>query len=285
MNEQKRSTSKRSYILRHIVIALGLFALFAVIAGVFLFPAASSDPTIPGPPVHATPVELIRIVDGDTIVIRMGDGRQETVRYVGLDAPEYDVRSGAGQAFGKEALDANERWLGSGPLTVALDREHRDRYDRLLAYVYSGTEFVNARLVQDGLAQVLVIPPNEKHLELLLRLQLEALEAERGLWGEAKANIVDWQDAAAHIDEAATIEGVITRTHKDAESGITFLNFSSNIRQHFTVIISEVYGERFPNPPESNYSGHRVRVTGLVQSFQGQPQIAVQIPEQIEVLD
>lgn len=284
MNENNTS-AKRRYIVRHIVIATALFAAFGLIAGKLLFPALSSDTSIPGPPVHATSVELVRIVDGDTIVVRTTDGREERVRYIGMDAPEYDARSGAGQAFGAEARDANEALLGNGPFTLALDREHRDRYDRLLAYVYSGDEFVNAQLVRDGLAHVLIIPPNDKHADLLLDLQTEALTDGKGFWGAATGHVVDWRDAAEHIDEAATVEGVVTRTHKDPDSGITFLNFSANIRQDFTVIISEVYGERFPKPPESAYSGHRVRVSGLIESYEGQPQIAVQIPQQIEVLD
>lgn len=283
MNEQRKS-AKRRYIARHMAIALGLFAAFALGVGTLWAPPAT-ELVIPGPPVHATPVDLVRVIDGDTIVVRTGDGREETVRYIGIDAPEYNPRSHVDQQFGQAALAANAAALDEGSLTLALDREHRDRYDRLLAYVYAGDVFVNARLVQEGLARVLVIPPNDKHLDVLLALQAEALAAERGLWGAARANPVDWRAAKAHIDRAAAVEGVVTRTHKDPNSGITFLNFSRNIREDFVVIVSEVYGERFPKPPESNYSGQRVRVLGLVESYNGQPQIAVQIPEQIEVLD
>lgn len=278
-------TNKRRYALRHIAVVFMLFAVVAVGAGKLLAPTSSTDISIPARPLHATPVTLVRVIDGDTVVVRLADGREETVRYTGIDAPEFNPRTGGGQAFGRLARDANENLLGSGPLWLGLDREHRDQYGRLLAYVYTETDFVNAALVRDGLARVLVIPPNEKHLDLLLQLQAEALDAGRGLWGAAADNVVDWQDAAAHIDSAATVEGVITRTHKDADSGITFLNFSTNIRQQFVVIISETYESRFPRPPESNYSGHRVRVSGLIESYEGQPQIAVQIAEQIEVLD
>lgn len=280
--KEHNAPSKRRYALRHIATAIGIFAAFAAVAGTLLRPAA---PAVPGPPVHATSVQLVRVIDGDTIVVRTSDGGEETVRYIGMDTPEYDGRTGTGQDLGLEAREANDGLLRNRALSLALDREHRDRFGRLLAYVYAGDEFVNATLVQQGLARVLVIPPNDKHLDLLLRLQAEALKEERGLWGIARANPVPWQEAAQHIDRAAVVEGVVTRTHKDPASGITFLNFSANIREDFVVIVSEPYAERFPKPVESNYSGHRVRVAGLVESFQGQPQIAVQIPEQIEVLD
>lgn len=64
------------------------------------------------------------------------------------------------------------------------DVGRRDRYRRLLAYVYleDGT-FVNAWLVREGFAQVMAIPPNVKYQDLFLKLQREAREENRGLWG------------------------------------------------------------------------------------------------------
>lgn len=61
--------------------------------------------------------------------------------------------------------------------------QKRDKYGRLLAYVYleDGT-FVNAWLVENGYAMVMTVPPNVRHQELFLRLQREAREAKRGLW-------------------------------------------------------------------------------------------------------
>jgi micrococcal nuclease len=61
--------------------------------------------------------------------------------------------------------------------------ERRDRYGRLLAYVYVGEVMVNAELVRQGFAQVATFPPNVEYQELFLKLQREAREAGRGLWG------------------------------------------------------------------------------------------------------
>jgi micrococcal nuclease len=61
--------------------------------------------------------------------------------------------------------------------------QRRDRYRRLLAYVYLGDMMVNAELVRQGYAQVATFPPNVKYQELFLKLQREAREAKRGLWG------------------------------------------------------------------------------------------------------
>jgi len=61
--------------------------------------------------------------------------------------------------------------------------EKHDRYDRLLAYVYlkDGT-FVNAKIVEEGYASLMTIPPNVRYADLFLKLYQEAREKRRGLW-------------------------------------------------------------------------------------------------------
>ena len=84
-------------------------------------------------------------------------GAEERVRYIGIDTPERDERCFIG------ALRANERLLDDGPLRLEFDRERRDRYGRLLAYVYAGKTFVNLELVRRGFAEPLTIAPNDRH--------------------------------------------------------------------------------------------------------------------------
>ena len=67
-------------------------------------------------------------------------------------------------------------------MRLELDVRQRDRFGRLLAYVYVGEMMVNAELVRLGYAQVMTVPPNVKHASLFLALQREAREAGRGLW-------------------------------------------------------------------------------------------------------
>ncbi len=87
------------------------------------------------------------------------------------------------EPFGKEASKANRKLVDGKTVSLEFDVEQRDRYRRLLAYVFlkDGT-FVNAWLVEHGFAQVMTVPPNVKHQDLFLKLQREAREAKRGLW-------------------------------------------------------------------------------------------------------
>lgn len=127
-----------------------------------------------------------RVIDGDTIAVRVA-GREEHVRYIGMDTPETVKPNTPVQCYGPAAHDLNARLLASGGASVTLrfDRELRDRYGRLLAYVYRARDglLVNAQLVRDGAARTLTIAPNTAHATELAQLQQGARIAGRGLWG------------------------------------------------------------------------------------------------------
>ena len=70
-------------------------------------------------------------------------------------------------------------------MRIELDVRTRDRYGRLLAYVWVGDTMVNAELVRLGYAQVMTVTPNVKYQRLFLELQRDARNAHRGLWQSA----------------------------------------------------------------------------------------------------
>lgn len=128
---------------------------------------------------------VTRVVDGDTIKVRLGGG-EETVRYIGVDTPESVKPGVAIQCFAKAASHFNEDLVEGKRVELSFDRERRDRYGRLLAYVrLAGPPhtFVNAELVRRGYARTLTIPPNTSYAERLNRLAGEARDGARGLWG------------------------------------------------------------------------------------------------------
>jgi micrococcal nuclease len=126
---------------------------------------------------------VTRVVDGDTIHVAVG-GQDETVRYIGIDTPESVKPGTPVQCFAKAAGAANSRLIEGRRVRLAYDAERRDRYGRLLAYVYRADDgaFVNARLVEDGYARTLTIPPNVRFADRFASLARSAREHERGLW-------------------------------------------------------------------------------------------------------
>ncbi|AEH24606.1 thermonuclease [Pyrococcus yayanosii CH1] len=138
---------------------------------------------------------IIKVVDGDTVYVRLDNGTVEKVRLVGVDTPELEP---AGMypgeydgiknitclvEWGFRAKEFAEEWLEGKRVILVLDplQPKRDRYGRLLAYVYvDGVDF-NAELVKRGLARVYVEGSFEKKGEYL-RYQREAVKRELGLW-------------------------------------------------------------------------------------------------------
>jgi micrococcal nuclease len=125
--------------------------------------------------------EVVKVVDGDTIHVRVA-GRVEKVRYIGVNTPEVHHPSKGEQPGGREAAALNRALVAGRQVRLELDVQERDRYGRLLAYVWIGETMVNAELVRRGYAQVMTIPPNVRHQEFLVKLQRDARQAERGLW-------------------------------------------------------------------------------------------------------
>jgi micrococcal nuclease len=126
---------------------------------------------------------VTRVVDGDTVHVRVA-GRDETVRYIGVDTPETKKPGTPVQCFGKAATAENERLVDGERVRLRYDVERRDRYGRLLAYVYRARDglWVNARLVRDGFATTLTIPPNVAHARAFRSFEQRAQRAGEGLW-------------------------------------------------------------------------------------------------------
>lgn len=198
--ERSEDTSARSRArTRLAAVTLAAVALFAV-AGVGVWqlaatprPDADRDPR-PAAYIAAkafAEVTVARVVDGDTIHVRMPDGTDETVRFIGVNTPESTTRH---EPYGKEASDYAKRRLPKG-LTVwlELDVGMRDKYGRLLAYLWLArptsvtpdevrAKMFNAQLLVEGYAQLMTIPPDVRYVDVFTPLQAEAREAGKGLW-------------------------------------------------------------------------------------------------------
>jgi len=127
--------------------------------------------------------QVVRVVDGDTIRVRL-DGHTERVRYIGVDTPESVKPGTPVQCYAKRAAAANAALVAGRSVRLVGDVEQRDRYGRLLAYVYREPDgaFVNAQLVRDGYARTLTIAPNVAHARQFAQLAQAARRGGRGLW-------------------------------------------------------------------------------------------------------
>jgi endonuclease YncB( thermonuclease family) len=153
----------------------------AAVATLAVAPRCGPDAQAARTPGSAT---VTRLVDGDTLHVRIG-GRDEDVRLLGIDTPETHKPNTPVECFGVEASRHLAALVPRGT-AVRLERdvEARDRYGRLLAYVYRQRDglFVNLAMARDGYAAAYTYPPNVAHADALVAAAGEARDQNRGLW-------------------------------------------------------------------------------------------------------
>ena len=175
----------------------------ACIAAAFVACTSGSDSTAPTPTTLASPTSVsptpaselvppspsatiqvisgleealvVRVIDGDTVVIEGG----ERLRYIGMDTPEATTQH---ECFGDEATARNRDLVEGRVVALETDVSDRDRFGRLLRYVYVDGVMVNELLVREGFATANTFPPDVKYQERFLAAQTAAREAAAGLW-------------------------------------------------------------------------------------------------------
>lgn len=174
-----------------ILIVAALIILAATIWGLIYFipkihlPAAIKD-SVQAPGFY----KVTEVVDGDTIEVNM-DGTLERVRLIGIDTPETKQPNSPVECFGEIASNFAHQLMDGKSVRLEADpiNTNRDRYDRLLRYVYlnDGSLF-NAEVIKQGYGFAYLSFPFTKKEEFR-QYQVEAREAGRGIWaGECQIN-------------------------------------------------------------------------------------------------
>jgi endonuclease YncB( thermonuclease family) len=135
---------------------------------------------------------ISRFVDGDTIVVSM-NGKDETLRFIGVDTPETHKPNTPVQCYGPAAAAFTKNTIGSQSVRLQADPEssNRDRYNRLLRYIYlpDGT-LLNKKIIQEGFGFYYPYFPFTKSNEFD-DAQKQAQAANKGLWGNCHPTPTD----------------------------------------------------------------------------------------------
>jgi micrococcal nuclease len=173
-------------------VRLGLLALAVLAAACAVSPAEEPAPTSLAVPAGAQEAVVVRHSDGDTFVLRgIGTGplpaAPTKVRLLEVDTPEIHPEP---TCFGAEAAARTAELIPKGArVRVEADRDLRDRYGRVLLYVWTedGASLEEV-LLREGYAQVLYVRPNDRHLDHLRAVEAQARAARTGLWGRCVNN-------------------------------------------------------------------------------------------------
>ena len=229
-------------------------------------------------------IKVVEVIDGDTVRLENG----KVLRYIGIDTPELrkkveDRWIYSPAPFAEEAKEYNRKLVEGRYVRVEFDVKKTDEYGRLLGYIFVDNTFVNAKLLEEGLAVLYTQPPNVKYVDLFVKLQKKARKEKKGLWGSYK--VIDASSAYKFIGQIRTVKGKVLSTYRS--HNCIFLNFGKDWRKDFTVVIfrkSWDYFKRKGIEPEVFYKNKMIEVTGRIQEYNG-PEIIVNLPEEITVLD
>ena len=165
-----------------------------------------------GVPAGAQAAVVERIVDGDTIAVRVDQpggplpaATSSTVRLLEIDTPETAHPDAGVECGGPEATAFTSAHLPVGSTVyLVADRADTDRYGRFLRYVWTADgAFFNEAIVRAGHARAVLYEPNDAYIDVLRAAEQEARAAGRGIWGPPCDIDAAGGGAAATADEAA----------------------------------------------------------------------------------
>ncbi len=161
---------------------------------------------------------VTRVVDGDTIVVNM-DGKEEKVRMILVDTPETVHPSKPVEPFGPEASEFTKETLDGQQIGLEIGVQERDKYGRLLAYVWLGDKMFNKLLLEKGLARVSVYPPNTKYVDEFKEIEAQAKDKSIGIWSIEDYTHDDLNKSTADSHSSSLSSSNISSNNAKAEQG------------------------------------------------------------------
>jgi len=225
-----------------------------------------------------------RVVDGDTIEL----SNKETVRYIGIDTPEIREKKNSEwvykpRPYAEEAKAFNQKLVEGKPVRLEFDVQKKDKYNRLLAYVYVGEKMVNIEMVKEGLAMMYTYPPNVKYSQRFLDAQKEARDNKKGLWAGLDENKILTSEAKKNIGKVRMIEAKVIDTHLTEKMLILKFKNSFNVVIYKNNIPPELKG--MIRSPNEYFKGKTVKVYGIIKEYKNNPEIVLHDMSQFEIVN
>jgi len=155
-------------------IKILIISVLILVIGIFLILFLKED--------NVSIFKVNKVIDGDTIVLEGG----EIVRYIGIDSPETGQEGG--DCFAQEAFNANKELVEGKEVKLKKDVSERDRYGRLLRYVWIDDIFINQYLIKEGYALSAKYPPDIKYAEQFDSFEAQAKGGNLGLWSSCQVD-------------------------------------------------------------------------------------------------
>jgi len=184
--------------------------------------------------------------------------------------------------FAEKAKDLNRKLVEAKTVKLEFDVQKKDKYKRLLAYVYAEDKMVNIEMVRQGLAMVYTYPPNVKYSQRFLGAQKEARDNKRGLWVDLEENKISTSEAKDNIGRIRMIEARVIDTRLTEK--LLILKFKDNFK---VVIYKNNISpglKDMARSPDKYFKGKIVRVYGMIKNYKAHPEMMLHDFSQLEIL-
>ena len=230
---------------------------------------------------------VIKIVDGDTVIIEPPINGANEIRLVGIQAPKLPLgrKNFIAWPLGEEAKAALSAIALYETVTLFTGGQKMDRHGRHLAHLQTANGiWVQGRMLTTGMARVYSFPDNRNLIAEMLEQETQARLSHLGLWAHPFYKIRTPTEAAALIGRYEIVEGTIL--HAARVKKRVYLNFGEDWRTDFTASIENKNQKLFraKGIDPLALEGKIVRIRGWLKEWNG-PSMGITHPEQIEVID
>jgi micrococcal nuclease len=230
-----------------------------------------------GPSFSGDSGQVIVVYDGDTVQIRFDDGRVRKARLIGIDAPEMEDEREDVRFLAYTAKRFAFFHLYRKRVNIEYDWERTDKYGRILVYVWTEeTGLFNEYILEEGYAFVFTkFPFKTDYRKRFIAAERRARNFGKGLWKEEPFLIISAKDARAHVGELLSVRYVCVDVRR--RGNFVYLNSSGD----FSAVIPREKISLFPEI--SALKGRKISVKGFLETYRGNPQIMVFLPQQIDI--
>ena len=221
---------------------------------------------------------VIRVEKNGALIL--SDGRALLLEGIRLPLDGSD-------ALAADALAQLRALAMATPLTVTATRPKEDRYDRIRVQAFgpadsSRTAWLQMELLKRGLARVEIAPDRSECAPDFYETEAAARAAHAGLWAFPAYAVRNPDSVKKDVGSFQIVEGRVVDASR--RGGRLLLDFGT--RRGFTATVAPEDVRQFRNfdPPFEELAGRRVRVRGMVQDYDGRPEISLSNPYQIEIL-
>ena len=233
---------------------------------------------------QASEVYIERVIDGDTVETAAGD----SIRLLGVDTPEIDWENNNSEFYAEEAREFTIKNLDDQKVLLEYDQDREDQYGRTLAYIYHDGQNFNQKLLQEGYATLMIVEPNDKYESEFKNAAAEARKSKKGIWSQVlelqkSLPVISYQQAELFRGKRVIVEGEIVDTA--ATNSVNYLNFSTDYQNSLSLVIFNSNLNKFDFQPAEYFLNKKIKVLGEIEYYQGSPQIVVDDPYDLLIID